>query len=38
MSTPHPAPPLGHISNYDLAMRYFHEIVSYTAMRLNINI
>ncbi len=33
-----PRPPLGHISNYDLAMRYFHEIVSYTAMRLNINI
>ncbi|MGD0444538.1 MAG: YdcF family protein [Edaphobacter sp.] len=33
-----PRPPLGHISNYDLAMRYFHEILSYTAMRLNINI
>jgi uncharacterized SAM-binding protein YcdF (DUF218 family) len=33
-----PRPALGHISNYDLAMRYFHEIVSYTAMRLNINI
>ena len=33
-----PRPALGHISTYDLAMRYFHEIVSYTAMRLNINI
>jgi uncharacterized SAM-binding protein YcdF (DUF218 family) len=33
-----PRPTLGHISNYDLAMRYFHEIVSYTALRLNINI
>jgi uncharacterized SAM-binding protein YcdF (DUF218 family) len=33
-----PRPSIGHISNYDLAMRYFHEIVSYTAMRLNINI
>ncbi|HEY1994739.1 MAG TPA: YdcF family protein, partial [Edaphobacter sp.] len=33
-----PRPTIGHISNYDLAMRYFHEIVSYTAMRLNINI
>ena len=25
-------------SNYDLAMRYFHEILSYTALRLNLNI
>ena len=33
-----PRPALGHISTYDLAMRYFHEIISYTAMRLNINI
>jgi uncharacterized SAM-binding protein YcdF (DUF218 family) len=33
-----PRPALGHISNYDLAMRYFHEIVSYTALRLNVNI
>jgi uncharacterized SAM-binding protein YcdF (DUF218 family) len=33
-----PRPALGHISNYDLFMRYFHEILSYTAMRLNINI
>ena len=33
-----PRPAMGHISNYDLAMRYFHEIVSYTAMRLHVNI
>jgi uncharacterized SAM-binding protein YcdF (DUF218 family) len=33
-----PRPPMGHISNYDLAMRYFHEIISYTASRLNLNI
>ena len=33
-----PRPIVGHISNYDLAMRYFHEIVSYTALRLNLNI
>ncbi|WP_433973384.1 YdcF family protein [Tunturiibacter lichenicola] len=33
-----PRPIVGHISNYDLAMRYFHEIVSYTALRLNLNV
>jgi uncharacterized SAM-binding protein YcdF (DUF218 family) len=33
-----PRPTIGHISNYDMAMRYFHEIVSYTALRLNLNI
>jgi uncharacterized SAM-binding protein YcdF (DUF218 family) len=33
-----PRPSLGHISNYDLAMRYFHEIVSYTAMRLHLDV
>ena len=33
-----PRPALGHISNYDMAMRYFHEIVSYTALRLNLNV
>ncbi len=33
-----PRPAMGHISNYDLAMRYFHEIVSYTALRLGLNI
>ncbi|WP_213807047.1 YdcF family protein [Granulicella sp. dw_53] len=32
-----PRPSLGHISNYDLAMRYFHEILSYTSLRLHIN-
>lgn len=32
-----PRPSFGHISNYDLAMRYFHEIISYTANRLNLN-
>jgi uncharacterized SAM-binding protein YcdF (DUF218 family) len=33
-----PRPALGHISNYDLTMRYVHEIISYTASRLNLNI
>src|ERR1700759_57368 len=33
-----PRPSIGHISTYDLAMRYFHEIVSYTALRLHLNI
>jgi uncharacterized SAM-binding protein YcdF (DUF218 family) len=33
-----PRPVIGHISNYDLAMRYFHEIVSYTALRLDLNV
>jgi uncharacterized SAM-binding protein YcdF (DUF218 family) len=33
-----PRPAIGHISNYDLAMRYFHEILSYTAVRLNLNV
>jgi uncharacterized SAM-binding protein YcdF (DUF218 family) len=32
-----PRPTLGHISTYDMAMRYFHEILSYTALRLNLN-
>jgi uncharacterized SAM-binding protein YcdF (DUF218 family) len=32
-----PRPPLGHIDNYDLAMRYFHEVLSYTAMRLDLD-
>ena len=32
-----PRPALGHISNYDLAMRYFHEILSYTSYRLHLN-
>jgi uncharacterized SAM-binding protein YcdF (DUF218 family) len=33
-----PRPAIGHISNYDMAMRYFHEIISYTALRLHFNI
>jgi len=33
-----PRPALGHISNYDLTMRYFHEILSYTALRLHLNL
>jgi uncharacterized SAM-binding protein YcdF (DUF218 family) len=33
-----PRPALGHIDSYDLFWRYFHEIVSYTAMRLDIDI
>jgi uncharacterized SAM-binding protein YcdF (DUF218 family) len=32
-----PRPPLGHIDDYDLAMRYFHEVLSYTAMRLHLS-
>jgi uncharacterized SAM-binding protein YcdF (DUF218 family) len=32
-----PRPALGHISSYDMGMRYFHEILSYTALRLNLN-
>ena len=33
-----PRPTIGHISNYDLAMRYFHEILSYTSLRLGLNV
>ena len=33
-----PRPALGHISNYDLAMRYFHEILSYTSYRLHLDL
>ena len=33
-----PRAPLGHIDDVDLAMRYFHEMVSYTAMRLHLNL
>lgn len=32
-----PRPTIGHISNYDMTMRYFHEILSYTSLRLNLN-
>jgi len=33
-----PRATIGHISNYDLSMRYFHEILSYTSLRLGLNI
>jgi uncharacterized SAM-binding protein YcdF (DUF218 family) len=33
-----PRPAVGHISNYDIAMRYLHEILSYTALRLNLDV
>ncbi|HTD96915.1 MAG TPA: YdcF family protein [Edaphobacter sp.] len=33
-----PRATIGHISKYDLAMRYFHEILSYTSLRLHLNI
>ncbi len=33
-----PRATVGHISNYDLTMRYFHEILSYTALKLGLNI
>ena len=32
-----PRSPLGHISHYELALRYLHEIVSYTSFRLNLH-
>ena len=32
-----PRPALGHISSVDLAARYLHEIVGYTAVRLRLN-
>ncbi|MDE3106404.1 MAG: YdcF family protein [Acidobacteriota bacterium] len=31
-----PRPALGHIDTYDLAMRYAHEMLSYTGMRLHL--
>jgi uncharacterized SAM-binding protein YcdF (DUF218 family) len=34
---PSPRPALGHISGYDMGMRYFHEILSYTSLRLGLN-
>jgi uncharacterized SAM-binding protein YcdF (DUF218 family) len=33
-----PRASIGHISNYDLFMRYFHEILSYTSLRLHLDI
>ena len=32
-----PRPPFGRISRYDLAQRYVHEILSYTAFRLHLD-
>lgn len=32
-----PRPSLGHISDWDLAMRYFHEMLGYTAWRLHLD-
>jgi uncharacterized SAM-binding protein YcdF (DUF218 family) len=32
-----PRPTMGHIGTYDLWMRYFHEVLSYTALELNLN-
>jgi uncharacterized SAM-binding protein YcdF (DUF218 family) len=31
-----PRPLLGHIDDYDLAQRYFHEMISYTSLRLHL--
>jgi len=31
-----PRPAVGHISNYDLFLRYVHEILSYTSLRLDL--
>ncbi len=33
-----PRPPLGHIDDYDMAVRYLHEIVSYTLLRLHLDV
>jgi uncharacterized SAM-binding protein YcdF (DUF218 family) len=33
-----PRATVGHLGSYDLAMRYLHEIVSYTALKLNLDI
>ena len=32
-----PRPALGHISNYDLSLRYLHEILSYTAVLFHLD-
>lgn len=34
---PSPRPALGHIGKVDLAQRYFHEVLSYTAMQLDLD-
>ena len=31
-----PRPALGHIDDYDMALRYFHEMLSYTSLRLHL--
>ena len=31
-----PRSPLGHIDDYDLSQRYFHEMLSYTSLRLHL--
>jgi uncharacterized SAM-binding protein YcdF (DUF218 family) len=33
-----PRAALGHIDNYDLMLRYFHEMMSYTLLRLHVNV
>jgi len=32
-----PRPALGHIGGYDMGMRYFHEMLSYTLLRLHLD-
>jgi uncharacterized SAM-binding protein YcdF (DUF218 family) len=32
-----PRPALGHIDRYDLWMRYFHEVLSYTATQMGLS-
>lgn len=34
---PSPRPTLGHISRYDMAMRYAHEVISYTAQVIHLD-
>ena len=33
-----PRAPLGHVDQWDLAMRYLHEMLSYTFLRLHLNL
>lgn len=33
-----PRAPLGHVGSWDLAMRYLHEMLSYTFVRLHLNL
>jgi uncharacterized SAM-binding protein YcdF (DUF218 family) len=32
-----PRPALGHIDSYDLSLRYFHEMLSYTLLRMHLD-